>query len=134
VHTEKSFATILAETREELKQFVATRVSILKAEIDEKVATLKSVIPVLFIALALLAAGWAVLTFALVAFLHALFLPSVYAWLWASLIVAGAYLALGIAAGWFVYAEIKSTGLIPNRTLTVLKQDQVWIQNEARTA
>lgn len=134
MHTEKSLATILAETREELKQFVATRVSILKAEIDEKVATLKSVIPVLLIALALLSAGWAALTFALVAFLHGLFLPSIYAWLWASLIVAGAYLALGIAAGWFVYTEIKSTGLIPNRTLTVLKQDQVWIENEARTA
>jgi uncharacterized membrane protein YqjE len=134
VHTEKSLATILAETREELKQFVATRVSILKAEIDEKVAKLKSVIPVLLIALALLSAGWAALTFALVAFLHDLFLPSLYAWLWASLIVAGAYLALGIATGWFVYTEIKSTGLIPNRTLTVLKQDQVWIENEARTA
>jgi hypothetical protein len=41
---------------------------------------------------------------------------------------------MGIATGWFAYAEIQATSLTPTRTLTVLKQDQVWIQNEARTA
>jgi uncharacterized membrane protein YqjE len=134
VHTEKSLATILAETRDEIKQFIITRVNMLKIEIGEKVRTLKSVVPILFFALALLWAGWMALTFAVIALLHGLFMPSVYAWGWAALIVAGAYLALGIIVGWFVYAEIKATGLKPNRTLTVLKQDQTWIQNEARTA
>lgn len=134
MHTEKSLATILAETRDEIKQFIITRVNMLKIEIGEKVRTLKSVVPILFFALALLWAGWMALTFAVIALLHGLFMPSVYAWGWAALIVAGAYLALGIIVGWFVYAEIKATGLKPNRTLTVLKQDQTWIQNEARTA
>jgi hypothetical protein len=63
-----------------------------------------------------------------------LFMPSVYAWGWAALIVSGTYLVLGIAVGWFAYAGIKATGLTPNRTLAVLKQDQTWVQNEARTA
>jgi hypothetical protein len=134
VHTEKSLATILAETRDEIKQFITTRVNMLKMEIGGKVRTLKSVAPILFFAVALLWAGWMALTFAVIALLHGLFVPSVYAWGWAALIVAGAYLALGIAVGWFVYAEIKATGLKPSRTLTVLKQDQTWIQNEARTA
>ena len=134
MHTEKSLATILAETKDEIKQFITTRVSMLKMEIGEKVRTLKSVAPILFFALALLWAGWMALTFAVIALLHGLFMPSVYAWGWAALIVAGAYLALGIAVGWFVYREIKATGLKPSRTLTVLKQDQTWIQNEARTA
>jgi uncharacterized membrane protein YqjE len=134
VHTEKSLATILAETRDEIKQFITTRVNMLKMEIGEKVHTLKSVAPILFFAVALLWAGWMALTFAVIALLHGLFVPSVYAWGWAALIVAGAYLALGIIVGWFVYAEIKATGLKPSRTLTVLKQDQTWIQNEARTA
>jgi uncharacterized membrane protein YqjE len=134
VHTEKSIATILAETRDEIKQFIATRVNMLKMEIGEKVRTLKSVVPLLLVALALLWAGWMAFTLALIALLHGLFMPSVYAWGWAALIVAGAYLVLGIAVGWFVYAEIKAIGLAPNRTLTVLKQDQTWIQNEARTA
>ena len=134
MYTEKSLATILAETRDEIKQFITTRVNMLKAEVGEKVRTLKPVVPFLFIALALLLAGWMALTFALIALLHGLFMPSVYAWGWAALIVAGAYLVLGIAMGWFVYAEIKAVGLTPSRTLSVLKQDQTWIQNEARTA
>jgi uncharacterized membrane protein YqjE len=134
VHTDKSLATILSETKEEILQFVTTRVNILKAEIDEKARRWKSVVPVFVIALALLLAGWMSLTFAFIALLHAMFLPSVYAWLWAGLIVAGVYLALGTVAGWLAYKEIKATGLTPSRTLTVLKQDQVWIQNEARTA
>ena len=134
MHTEKSMATILAETKEEIKQFVTTRVGILKAEMDEKVRTWKYFIPIFFAALALLLAAWIAFTFAMIALLHGLFMPSVYAWLWAALIVAGVYMALGVAAGWFAYSKIKATGLMPNRTLTVLKQDQVWIQNEARTA
>ena len=134
MHTDKSLATILAETREELKEFVATRVGILKAEIDEKVRTWKYVAPLFLIAAALLLAGWMALTFALMALLHAVFLPSPYAWLWAGLIVGGAYLVLGIAIGWFAYSEISAAGIAPTRTLQVLKQDQVWIQNEARTA
>ena len=95
MHTEKPLATILAETKDEIKQFIATRVNMLKMEIGEKVRTLKAVVPLLFLALALLLAGWMAFTFALIALLHGLFMPSVYAWGWAALIVAGAYLVLG---------------------------------------
>jgi uncharacterized membrane protein YqjE len=134
VHTEKSIATILAETKDELKQFVTTRVSILKAEMDEKISRIKSVIPLAVVAALFLLSGWMVLTFALIALLHSLFMPSVYAWLWASLIVTAVYLVVGGIAGWLAYSEIKATNLAPTRTLKVLQQDQVWIQNEARTA
>lgn len=134
MHTEKPIATILSETKDELKQFVTTRVSILKAEMDEKIKRIKSVIPLAIVAALFLLSAWGVFTFALIALLHSLFLPSVYAWLWASLIVTAVYLMVGCIAGWFAYAEIKATNLTPTRTLKVLQQDQVWIQNEARTA
>jgi len=134
VHTEKTIAAILSETKDELKQFVATRVNILKAEMDEKISRIKSVIPLAIVAVVFLLSGWMVLTFALIALLHALFVPSVYAWLWASLIVTAVYMAVGAIAGWLAYSEIKATNLTPTRTLKVLQQDQVWIQNEARTA
>ena len=134
MHTEKSIATILAETKDELKQFVTTRVNMLKAEMDEKISRIKSVIPLAIVAVMFLLSGWMVLTFALIALLHALFVPSVYAWLWASLIVTAVYMAVGAIAGWLAYSEIKATNLTPTRTLKVLQQDQVWIQNEARTA
>ena len=134
MHTEKSLAALLAETREEMKEFVVTRVGILKAEIDEKIRTWKYILPVMLAALALLWAGLMAMTFALIALLRGLFLPSPYAWLWGALIVGGAYLVLAIAIGWFAYSEILTAGVTPTRTLKVLKQDQVWLQNEARTA
>jgi uncharacterized membrane protein YqjE len=124
---------LLSETKEELKSFVTTRVEILKAEINEKISTWKSVIPLLLGALALVLAGWMALTFALIAFLHTLFLPSAYSWLWGALIVGAVYIVLAITIGWFAYGEISETGIAPTRTLDVLKQDQVWLQNEART-
>lgn len=134
MHSEKSIATILAETKDELKQFVTTRLNILKAEMDEKISRLKSAIPLAVAAVLFLLSGWMVFTFALIALLHALFVPSAYAWLWASLIVTAVYLLVGGIAGWLAYSEIKATKLTPTRTLKVLQQDQVWIQNEARTA
>jgi len=134
VHTEKSIATILSETKEELKQFVTTRVNILKAEMDEKISRLKAVVPLALVAALFLVSAWGVFTFALIALLHAFFVPSDYAWLWASLIVTVVYMLVGGVAGWFAYSEIKATNLAPTRTLKVLQQDQVWIQNEARTA
>ena len=134
MHTEKSIAAILAETKDELKQFVTTRVNILKAEMDEKISRIKSVIPLAVVAALFLVSAWMVFTFALVALLQALFLPSTYAWLWASLIVMAVYLVVGGLCGWLAYSEIKATKLTPDRTLKVLQQDQVWIQNEARTA
>jgi uncharacterized membrane protein YqjE len=134
VHTEKSIATILSETKEELKQFVATRVSMLKAEMDEKISRLKAVIPLAVVAALFMVSAWGVFTFALIALLHAFFVPSAYSWLWASLIVMAVFLVVGAVAGWFAYSEIKATKLAPTRTLKVLQQDQVWIQNEARTA
>lgn len=134
MHTEKSLATLLAETRDELKEFVVTRVGILKAEIEEKIRTWKYVIPIMLIAAALLWAGFMTLTFALVALLHGMFMPSPFAWLWGALIVGGAYLVLAIGIGWFAYSELSAQGIAPTRTLKVLKQDQVWLQNEARTA
>lgn len=134
MHTEKSIATILAETKDELKQFVTTRVNILKAEMDEKISRIKSVIPLAVVAALFLLSAWGVFTFALIALLHSLFLPSAYAWLWASLIVTAVYMLVGGIAGARAYSAIKNTSLTPSRTLKVLQQDQVWIQNEARTA
>lgn len=133
MHTEKSLAALLAETKQEIKEFVTTRVGLFKAEIAEKVRTFKYAIPLLVITAALLLAAWMTVTFALIALLRGLFLPSPYAWFWAALIIGGIYLVLGIVVGWFAYGEIKSVGVAPNRTLQVLKQDQIWLQNEART-
>lgn len=134
MHTEKSIGVILSETKAEFKEFFETRLQILQTEFRDKVRAWKSSLPLLVIAAAFLLMGWAALTFALIALLQAWFLPSAYSWLWAALIVTGIYMATGIALGWLGYSALQSVGVTPKRTLEVLKQDQVWIQNEARTA
>ena len=131
---EKSLGALLSETKEELKEFFETRIQILIAEIREKVTTWKYAIPLLLVAIAILLTAWATFTFALLALFHSFFVPSYYAWLWSALIVTAVYALIGGGVGWFAYGEIMAVGVAPKRTLQVLKQDQVWIQNEARTA
>lgn len=133
-HNEKSIGTVVSETKQELKEFIQTRIAILRSELAEKLRTWKYAIPMLLAAGALLLAGWIVLTFALVALLAGIFYPSPYNWLFGALIVGVPYVLLGVAVGWFAYSELSSVGVAPQRTMEVLKQDQVWIQNEARTA
>ncbi|HWF05709.1 MAG TPA: phage holin family protein [Candidatus Angelobacter sp.] len=130
MHSEKPLSAIVNET----VQFVATRAAMLMAEMHEKSQTIKLAIPGLCVAVAFLLAGWLSLTFGLIALLHSLFLPSIYAWLWAGLIVGAVYMVVGLVIGRTALEKLKATSLIPERTLTVLKQDQVWIQNEARAA
>ena len=133
MNNEKSLGAVLAETREEMKEFVETRLQLLRAEIREMVQTWKYSVPLLLVAAMVLMFGWGAITFALVALVRGWFLPSPLGWVWAGLIIGGLYLIAAIVVGWFAYAELREVGVTPKRTLQVLKQDQVWIQNEART-
>ena len=133
MNNEKSLGAVLAETREEMKEFVETRLQLLRAEIREMVQTWKYSVPLLLVAAVLLMFGWGAITFALVALVRGWFLPSALGWVWAGLIIGALYLIAAIVVGWFAYAELREVGVTPKRTLQVLKQDQVWIQNEART-
>lgn len=134
MHTEKPIGVVLAETKEEIREFLVTRLQILQAELRDKIDAWKHSVPLLLIAAALVLAGWITLTFAIVALVHTWFLPDAYSWMWAGLIVAGIYLATGVVIGRLGYSKIASIGIAPKRTLEVLKQDQVWIQNEGRAA
>ena len=133
MNTEKSFATVFNDTKEEIKKFIETRLQLLRSEIKEKISTWKYSVPLLLLAAGLLFIGWIILTFSLIALLRGVFLPSPYAWAWAGLIITGIYLIAGLIIGWFAYSELTSVGLAPKRTMEVLKQDQVWIRNEGRT-
>ena len=133
-HTEKPLGTLLAETKAELKEFLETRFQILRAELQEKITAWKYSIPFLAIAAVMLLTAWVTLTFSLLVLIHTSFVPSEYAWLWAGLIVTGVYALLGLVIGGMGYGHLTSVGIKPKRTLQVLKEDQVWIQNEARTS
>ena len=131
---EKPIAAVLSETREELKNFVQTRVAILKAELSGKIKSWKAVIPAAIVAAVLLLTAWFAITFTAVALLAALFQPSPFAWVFGGAIVSLAYLAIGAILGVSAVNRIKAVQMVPTRTLEVLKQDQIWIQKETKAA
>lgn len=131
--TGKPFGEVAAELKEEFKQFVSTRVQMFQVEMRDKLAAVKSSIPLLIVAALFGVTAFGVFTFALIAGLMTLF-ESQYAWLFASLIVFGLYAAIGGVLGWMGYRELTAHNLAPTRTLNVLRQDQAFLANEARRA
>lgn len=129
---EKSLGDVLAEVKGELTEFLETRFQILRAEIKDILRTWKYCLPLLLGAGALLLASWMVITFAFVALIHGWLLSSPFAWAWAGLIVGAIYLIVAGVIGWFAYGELRKAGLVPKRTLEVLKQDQNWVESEAK--
>src|SRR5262245_38126103 len=101
----------------------------LHAEMNEKLSAWKTGIPLIIVALLFAFVAFLVLTGALV---FVVAMPLGVGWALAA--VGLAYLVLAAVMGWIGYAEIAHNQLKPERTLRVLKEDQTWIQNEARSA
>lgn len=129
----RSVGQIAAELKNDAIDFVSTRVQMLTQEMREKLSIWKAALPVLVIAAVMGVTAFLTLTFALVAFLAGIFQPSPWAWVFGAAIVTAIYF-VG-AVGLFVLGrrELTQAGLVPTRTLRVLKEDQIWIQNEARS-
>ena len=129
VQNGRNLQNTLQDIKNEIKEFVQTRFDILKNEMQEKISTFKAALPMAVIAVLLLATAWFLLTGAIVAAIAlALGWPAAFA------IVAGAYLIFGVLIGWLAYKEVTSQSMKPERTLQVLKQDQLWMEQEAKSA
>jgi uncharacterized membrane protein YqjE len=131
---ERTLASEIAGIKEELKTFFQTRVLILRAEAKEKIRTWRSSIVLLALAVVFLISGWFALVFALIALVHAWIVAGSYAWFGGGVIISLLLLAAGVACGQSGYRGIKAAGMKPTRTLKILKQDQEWIQKQARPA
>ncbi|PYY11021.1 MAG: hypothetical protein DMG61_20320, partial [Acidobacteria bacterium] len=119
--------------KNDARDFVSTRLQMLTQEMNDKVKVWKVAIPMLVVAGLLGVIALLVLTFALVAFLAGVFQPSPYAWCYGALIVTAFYVIAAFGLFYLGKRELTQTGVAPGRTLRVLKQDQIWIQNEARS-
>lgn len=124
----RTLAGLLNEFKEELKGFVDTRLQMLKAEMKQKITMLRMVVPMLLVAAALGMIGFLMLTIALVAALATLM-----GWGWSFLVVGVFYFLVAGATAFLAVREMRAEGVTPTRTLKVLKQDQIWLQNEARS-
>ena len=130
---EKSIASIIAETKEELKGFVQTRAQLFQAETKEKIKTWKMSAILLGVGALLLVSAWFSFVFALVALFHSWLGSGDYSWCFGALIIGGLLLITGLALAASGYSNIRKAGMAPTRTLRILKQDQQWIKNQTRT-
>ena len=128
----RSLAAVIAEMKDELKEFAQTRIEMFKAEVQEKMKTLKIAAPLAAFGALLLMTGYLLFTMAFVGLAVAFFADNPYRWFFAFAIVAVLWTLLGGIAAYFAKREFEVKGLIPRRTIEVLKDDKIWIQTEAK--
>ena len=127
----RSLAAIVAEIKDEIKDFVRTRVEMFKSELRETLDAWKTAAPLAAIAVLLLATAYLLLTFAVVGLVAVAFWDNPYHWFLAFLIVGALWSIGGGVLGWLALREFRSKGLFPKKTIEVLKADTIWIQSEA---
>jgi uncharacterized membrane protein YqjE len=130
---DRPLASIVAEIRDEVKDFAGTRVEMLKAELQESRATLKRVIPSAAAALVLLATAYMLFTIALVGLVAVAFWNNPYRWFFAFLIVAVLWAVIGAITAFMAIRRLKTHGLFPRKTVEVLRADKTWLQNQVRS-
>jgi hypothetical protein len=129
----RSVAGVVAELKQEGKEFFETRVAMLKSEMRDMASAWKAAAPMIAVGVLLLLTAWILLTWAFVSIIAYAFGTGPMAWFFAFLIVGVAYALIGGLLAAFAYSQLKQKEIVPRRTLRVLKEDQIWLQREART-
>jgi Putative Actinobacterial Holin-X, holin superfamily III len=132
VENGRSIAQVLSDTKDELKQFVDTRIAMLKAELQEKLKMLKLAAPLAAAGVVLLVTAYLLFTLSLVGLVFAFLPDNAFRWCLAFFAVAVLWSLLGGVAAYFAKREFELKGVIPNRTIRVLKGDKIWIQAEVK--
>ena len=133
LHNGRTVAEVLNEFKEELKDFVGTRGQMLRSEMQEKVGAWKTAFPSIAIGAVLMLLALLVFTAGLVELIALAFAGQPWGLAAACFIVFTLYALAGGLLLLYGWRTAKEPGLTPERTLKVLKQDQVWLQTEART-
>jgi uncharacterized membrane protein YqjE len=131
-HRERSFGAIVEEMKQELKEFVETRVAMLKNELREKLARWKIAVPLAGAGVVFLSTAYLLITLALVALAAVFIGDTPYRWFFALLGVGGLWAILGATSFYIAKREFEMNRLLPQKTIEVLKGDKQWLQNEVR--
>ena len=124
----KSVVAAIKELKEDTANFLQTRYQMLMAELKQKLAAIKLALPLFAVAAVFALLSLLVLTGALV-----FVVGQAIGIGWALLVIGVLYLIIAGACAWIGINELSNAGVAPKRTLEVLKQDQVWLQTEARS-
>ena len=129
----KTIPELITELKDELKEFAATRLAILRAEFSTKLQSFKLAAPGIVAGVLLVVTDWLVFTAFLVCAIANAFPSDAWRYPIDLLIVAFLYCVAGLAALMFGWKKIKETSMKPERTIRVLKEDQIWLQTEVKT-
>jgi uncharacterized membrane protein YqjE len=132
INNGKSVAALFAEMKQELQDFVQTRVTMFKVELQEKVRIIKAAAPLAVIGAMLLLTAYLLFTLALVSLVFAFLPDNAYRWCIAFAAIGLLWLILGGIAAYMAKRELEVKGLLPKRTVEVLKEDKMWIQSEVK--
>jgi len=132
INNGRSVASVLSDMGDDLKRFAETRIVMLKAEIREQLKTLKIAAPLAAGSIALLATAYLLLTMSIVALVFAILPDNAFRWCLAFLAVGILWSIAGTVAAYLAKRELETKGLLPNKTIRVLKGDKIWIQSELR--
>jgi uncharacterized membrane protein YqjE len=131
-YPERSVGDVLLEIKDELKHFVETRFELLRSELQEGIATVKSAAPLAAAAAVFLVTAYFLLTLALVSAIAIAFWNNPYHWFFAFLIVGVVWMVTAAILAFLVRNNLRTHGLVPKKTIEVLKRDKRWLQNEAK--
>jgi len=131
-HAARSLASIAAEMKHELKEFLETRVEILKSELRDKFAHWKIAAPLAGTGVVLLSTAYLLITIALVALAAVFIGDTAYRWFFAFLTIGVLWSLLGGISLYIAKREFALNRLMPQKTIDVLKGDKVWLQKEVR--
>jgi len=129
----RSLASVVAELKDEMKEFVETRVQLARSEMRESMTAVRRGVPLAVGALVLAGTGYLLLTLAIVGLVAVAFWGSPYAWFLSFLIVGVLWLLFGGVVAYLAYNEFRSHGTFLKKTKSVLQQDKLWIQSEVRS-
>ena len=129
----RSIVGVVNELKDELKDFLQTRYQMLMSELREKTSALKIAAPLLIAALIFGWVSFLLFTLCLVGLVAVAFQGNPYQWPIALAIVFAVWALIAGVCAFFAISELKAQGFAPKKTLKVLKEDQVWLQSEARS-
>ena len=129
----RTVGNILSDTKDELKDFLETRIAMLKSEMSDKLAMVKSAAPLAVVGILFLLTAYMLFTLGLVGAIVAFLPENPYRWCIAFFAIAVLWGILGGICAYMAMREFQMKELMPKRTMQVLKEDKVWLQSEVRS-
>jgi uncharacterized membrane protein YqjE len=129
----RTVGSILSDTKEELKEFLETRIAMLKAELSDKVAMLKAAAPLAAVGILFLLMAFVLFSLGLAGLIVAFLPENPYRWCIAFFAIAVLWGIVGGLCAYLAMREFQVKELMPKRTMQVLKEDKVWLQSEVRS-